>query len=63
MNIYEAPGAIVAFLAVVAVMPPMMYWVNTRAADLSLTTQFMAALVPVALIALLVTSWFAPGGA
>ena len=63
MNPYTLPIALVAFLSFAVIMPVMFYFLNTHAPGLPAEVQFLAYLVPIALVALYIAGWVQPGGA
>jgi hypothetical protein len=63
MDVFDFPFALLTFLALVAVVPPWVWFVNNYGptASLSLPSQFLAALILPATILLALTSWVEGG--
>jgi uncharacterized membrane protein len=61
LNVYRLPFAILAFLALVMVIPVLMFYVGTTVGTTRPTVQFLITMFPAALALLALTSWIQPG--
>lgn len=62
MNVLEAPFALFAFFAIVAVVPVWIHYVETYGSALQPEARFLAEFALPAILALFIASWFQPGG-
>lgn len=62
MNPYTFPIALFALLSFAVVFPVMYWFLDFYAPGLPMEAQFIAYLVPIALVLLFISGWIQPGG-